>query len=296
MVLENQNDIENESQAVLELFENSNQICMYGRHKNVQLAQAMIQKMRKKIQGNETYYIHDSDPTFSMCSTDTYISHENILRHSTETTRTGSNDISLITERQESLQTDSGPDLFPPISMLQVQRGIDFENNHVDSLCRKKSSGSSHDGDVVVSPDISCSDRFTCSFSGIGTSSSQTKSSGVGSSQSNSEDENDEEVDRIIQDTNNREKIEFAVRLGYSQSQIATVLKKLGPEVGQNEMLSELIKVGMTCSYLNDNDDSETDEPYSHTRSSVPFASYGDDENQTGLRPIVIDGSNVAMR
>lgn len=274
MVLENQNDIENESQAVLELIENCHQICMYGRHKNVQSAQALIEKMRSKLQGNEAYFIHDSIPK---CGTDTYISHTNVITHSMETTRTGSNNISLITERQESLQTDCGPEIFPHFSIQPHE--IDLDN--MVSPFGNKSSSSSHDGDVVVSPDESASDQF--SFTN------------VGSSQSYSDDENDEEVDRIIQDTKNREKIEFALKLGYSQSQIAMVLKKLGPDVGQNEMLSELIKVGMTCSYGNNNEDSENDESYFSKDGSLPFASYGDDENQTGLRPIVIDGSNVAM-
>ena len=150
-------------------------------------------------------------------------------------------------------------------------------------------SNSSHDGDVIVSPDNeSSNDNFS-----FGASSSQIKSSY--SISSHSDDENDEEVDQIIHDTSNRTKIEFALKLGYSQSQIATVIRRLGANVGQNEMLSELIKIGMSSPLIMEDEGSETEESLISSESSVPFLSYYSDQ-ESSLRPIVIDGSNVAMR
>lgn len=82
-------------------------------------------------------------------------------------------------------------------------------------------------------------------------------------------------------------RVEFALKLGYTEKLVQAALQKLGPSPAQNELLAELIKLGAqkggSC------DSSPTD-------SIVDIADQSDlTQNQTTLRSIVIDGSNVAM-
>ncbi|XP_064489403.1 probable ribonuclease ZC3H12B isoform X2 [Ornithodoros turicata] len=75
-------------------------------------------------------------------------------------------------------------------------------------------------------------------------------------------------------------KVEFAVKLGYTEAQVQMALRRLGPQPTQNELLAELIKLGAR--------DPPEDDLAQVVAKSRPAR---DDE----LRPIVIDGSNVAM-
>ena len=103
-------------------------------------------------------------------------------------------------------------------------------------------------------------------------------------------------------------KLEFALKLGYSEETVRLVLSKLGPDTLINDILGELVKLGTKtdseqpagslastssssssssscgCSDLLDGQRSD---------SPCPSDSLGDQDN---LRPIVVDGSNVAMR
>lgn len=306
MVLENQNIIENESQAVLEFIKNSNDISIFGNCKNVRIAHALLNEMRGKIKADESlcsFHMQDFQSHFSMCSMDTVYSHDKSNILTSETSQTGRNNISHTTERQESLQTDCCPaESFKSLdgnSGSSSDNFKDIENSYmIDQLCRESNFSSIDEGDNVVSPDNeSSSDKFSyidyCETAQ--SSSSRTQSSEPIPPLPNSDDENDVEVDRIIQDTKNRAKMEFALKLGYSEFEIVTVLKRLKPDVSQNEMLSELIKVGMSSTFVADNDESETEETYCSSESSVPFSSYHGDDDFNNLRPIVIDGSNVAM-
>lgn len=84
-------------------------------------------------------------------------------------------------------------------------------------------------------------------------------------------------------------RVEFALKLGYTEKLVQAALQKLGPSPDQNELLAELIKLGAqrggSC------DSSPTESPLDiidvHTDPSI---------SPQVLRPIVIDGSNVAMR
>lgn len=302
MVIENQNNIENESQAVLDFIKNSNEICIFGNRKNVSIAKSLIEKMREKVRSTETCSIHLHDfinkPHYSMCSTETFYSREKSNVFCTETTQTGSNNIPL-TQRQDSVQMDCAPSAedYPCLDSQRIlnfsssDKETDVENNLIYKYFGKSIPCLSHEGDVVVSPDTESSSE---TFTFHGNMSSHTKLSDKTLSSSISDDENDEEVDRIIQDTSNRSKIEFALKLGYTESQIAIVIKKLGSNVGQNEMLSELIKIGMSSPL--ENEDNEREESFLSSESSLPFSSYHSDDEFSDLRPIVIDGSNVAMR
>ncbi|XP_018326435.1 probable ribonuclease ZC3H12D isoform X2 [Agrilus planipennis] len=86
-------------------------------------------------------------------------------------------------------------------------------------------------------------------------------------------------------------RVEFALKLGYTEKLVQAALLKLGPSPAQNELLAELIKLGAQRS-SSSCDSSPTDGP---TDIAAEFQS--DLSTATGqvLRPIVIDGSNVAM-
>ncbi|XP_068165336.1 probable ribonuclease ZC3H12C [Antennarius striatus] len=102
-------------------------------------------------------------------------------------------------------------------------------------------------------------------------------------------------------------KLEFALKLGYSEETVRLVLSKLGPNTLINDILGELVKLGTK---------SDSEQPprtlASTSSSSSSSSSCGCSElldsqrsdspcpsetlcDQDNLRPIVVDGSNVAM-
>lgn len=103
-------------------------------------------------------------------------------------------------------------------------------------------------------------------------------------------------------------KLEFALKLGYSEETVRLVLSKLGPDTLTNDILGELVKLGTK---------SDSEQPAvsvaSTSTSSSSSSSCGCPDlldgqrsdspcpsdslcDQDNLRPIVVDGSNVAMR
>ncbi|KAJ8673619.1 hypothetical protein QAD02_004881 [Eretmocerus hayati] len=106
-------------------------------------------------------------------------------------------------------------------------------------------------------------------------------------------------------------RVEFALKLGYTERLVQAALAKLGPEPAQNELLAELIRLGAnsasTC--LLSSSSSSLSSP-SLTTTTPRLADTADeteallpeiDASSNGLnsgrelRPVVIDGSNVAM-
>ncbi|XP_075218561.1 zinc finger CCCH-type containing protein regnase 1 isoform X2 [Lycorma delicatula] len=96
-------------------------------------------------------------------------------------------------------------------------------------------------------------------------------------------------------------KVEFALKLGYTERQVQAALQKLGPNPGQNELLAELIKLGaQTSPRLGSDSDSalntvEDLECSGSESQLVVTASIVSDTETLRFRPVVIDGSNVAM-
>lgn len=114
-------------------------------------------------------------------------------------------------------------------------------------------------------------------------------------------------ADPLFDQSEYTSRVEFGLKLGYTESQVQTALIKIGPRSDQNQLLAELIKLGATnsssCSgnFNPDNNDSDVKSNFPRDIQSVPSASSSSASlKQTTasscLRPIVIDGSNVAMR
>ncbi|XP_029315366.1 probable ribonuclease ZC3H12C [Cottoperca gobio] len=107
--------------------------------------------------------------------------------------------------------------------------------------------------------------------------------------------------------TDYRAKVEFALKLGYSEELVLLVLRKLGPDALINDILGELVKLGtktemeqqggltasqspsssLACSFSSSNNSS-----LDSCRLLCPSQLLEDKDN---LRPVVVDGSNVAM-
>ncbi|XP_049499846.1 probable ribonuclease ZC3H12B [Panthera uncia] len=92
-------------------------------------------------------------------------------------------------------------------------------------------------------------------------------------------------------------KMDFALKLGYAEAQIQSVLNKLGPESLINDVLAELVRLG-------NKGDSEGQAslsllvprgPSSREIASPELSLEDEIDNSENLRPVVIDGSNVAM-
>ncbi|CAH2093059.1 unnamed protein product [Euphydryas editha] len=79
----------------------------------------------------------------------------------------------------------------------------------------------------------------------------------------------------------NQAKIEFAVKLGYSERLARTALQRLGPDPPRNELLAELIKLAAKRP--------------PRAPSPPPAIEPDPPLERASLRHIVIDGSNVAM-
>lgn len=92
-------------------------------------------------------------------------------------------------------------------------------------------------------------------------------------------------------------KVERFLKLGYSHSDILRVLESLHHDAQTNDILEELIKTCHTRTYSNK---SVPDSPKLVARGCSPCAGQhrpgSEREPSAGFRPVVIDGSNVAMR
>ncbi|XP_075054993.1 putative ribonuclease ZC3H12C isoform X2 [Mixophyes fleayi] len=93
-------------------------------------------------------------------------------------------------------------------------------------------------------------------------------------------------------------KLDFALKLGYSEEQVLLVLNKLGTNALINDILGELVKLGSKSENDQNGGINNTvlrEAPSLESqRSESPFHQEVIDDNEN-LKPIVIDGSNVAM-
>lgn len=86
-----------------------------------------------------------------------------------------------------------------------------------------------------------------------------------------------------VNTSNYTAKVEFGLKLGYTEKLVQAALCKLGPNPSQNELLAELIKLGAQSPKFTDLDGEDAEAEGTVEESCVK------------LRAIVIDGSNVAM-
>ncbi|CAL1270919.1 unnamed protein product [Larinioides sclopetarius] len=110
-------------------------------------------------------------------------------------------------------------------------------------------------------------------------------------------------VEAVMADPNYTGRVEFALKLGYTEKQVQTALQKLGPQPSQNELLAELIRLGASSSAttLRNQSPPRTSERPEDTMAVIDHFDVGgvssgiDLDDPSNLRHIVIDGSNVAM-
>uniref|UniRef100_A0A8C3AID6 C3H1-type domain-containing protein n=1 Tax=Cyclopterus lumpus TaxID=8103 RepID=A0A8C3AID6_CYCLU len=110
--------------------------------------------------------------------------------------------------------------------------------------------------------------------------------------------------------TDYRAKVEFALKLGYPEELVLLVLRKLGTDALINDVLGELVKLGTKMEMEQHGGLTVSQSPSSSLSSSLAsFSSSSSSsldscrllcpsqllEDKDNLRPVVLDGSNVAM-
>lgn len=107
------------------------------------------------------------------------------------------------------------------------------------------------------------------------------------------------ELDTILADPNYTSRVEFALKLGYTETQVQIALQKLGAQPSQNELLAELIKLGAASTNISGKGSERLGSHHIEelTESEVVSDSSRSEvaDDSSSLRHIVIDGSNVAM-
>ncbi|XP_061818106.1 probable ribonuclease ZC3H12B isoform X1 [Nerophis lumbriciformis] len=105
---------------------------------------------------------------------------------------------------------------------------------------------------------------------------------------------------KVASDKEYQTKMDFALKLGYSGEQVETVLNKLGATALINDILAELVRLGNKvepeCQPCSSAVTSLSCAPCVKETASPEVSAEEDSvEMYDNLRPIVIDGSNVAM-
>ncbi len=123
------------------------------------------------------------------------------------------------------------------------------------------------------------------------------------------------DLENVLRDPAYNAKVEFALRLGYSESMLQRALFKLGHGAGQNQILEELIRLQKSKPGQAVADEEDTtraaelalafqepldlrwlslNEQHSQQQTSGDYRA-GKARDECDLLPVVIDGSNVAM-
>ncbi|XP_077473963.1 putative ribonuclease ZC3H12C [Stigmatopora argus] len=192
--------------------------------------------------------------------------------------------------------------------------GLDLDYLHVDGQSTGKDAGK-----------VSSTQASASGVSGLGESTNSLDSSNASLSSFLSEESGDSEDERqasiqaqtresparldLVENpqstTNCRTKVDFALKLGYPEELVLLVLQKLGPSALINDILGELVKLGTKA------DPVEPLKGIGGSQSPLPSSAYYSPsssadscmllcsskhlEDKDNLRPVVVDGSNVAM-
>ncbi|XP_061649373.1 probable ribonuclease ZC3H12C [Phyllopteryx taeniolatus] len=192
--------------------------------------------------------------------------------------------------------------------------GLALDYLHVDGSSAGKDAGKVSSTAVSASGDSGLSDSTNSSDS-----SSASVSSFFSEESGDSEDERLHNASTQAQNrdsptrldladnpqtnTDCRTKVDFALKLGYSEELVQLVLQKLGPAALINDILGELVKLGTRAAPVEPprgargSQSPSSSSAYSSSSSSVGglLCSSQILEDKENLRPVVVDGSNVAM-
>ena len=104
----------------------------------------------------------------------------------------------------------------------------------------------------------------------------------------NNNNNNNEPSSASSETTLNADLMEYGLKLGYTEEEVRSAMKKLGVEtaVNKNELLHELIKASASAKQIGKTEDSKMENCSGYPR---PL-------DASILRHVVVDGSNVAMR
>lgn len=322
MVLENSQDIQTSTNALLTFNPECLEVTLQGSQNSIATARSKVvvflEKLREQACGdtNSTESSESQGKThhfYDDLLLDNFIENNNVpseVSHSL--TGSGTEDITKSSQRGQVKASDSDTG----ISRSQ-HSGVDGKKMQSDlhSLVPVVDSFDDIECDDAKSPvsDVSLSPVFqhVC-----GTGPDQFVKMSVIAS-----DDEDSCEQIILTEPRYSKKVEQALRLGYTEKHVTKVLARLGPECSLNDMLSELIKLGaldsdplsgqslspepdVTVAYdivdfgphkghkystvnLGTGDSSSAD-----ASRSIP----ADPSDSSNLRDIIIDGSNVAMR
>lgn len=302
MVQQFQSRVERDSQAVVDLSKDNSQVCIFGKKENVSIAQALIDRMVKKDNsispcidirlrgGHDESGFHEGSE-FSYKNGSSSSGGVDFMKENESSTCgdvTEKTDISSVKHRTVESANK--------VSDVSVSGGKRPQRAHA-ALKRTMSVGMGPLPSSLSEPrknpltkTVSYGNELRLAENSL----SRLKLSHQSSTSSDDEETTDEEEYNT--------KIEFALKLGYSESQLASVLKKLGNKAGQNEILSELIKLSTTSV---DRDSKSSDEGNSsfcamegsseNLLNFTPENCFDLSDSSSNFRHIVIDGSNVAM-
>uniref|UniRef100_A0A182X9H7 C3H1-type domain-containing protein n=1 Tax=Anopheles quadriannulatus TaxID=34691 RepID=A0A182X9H7_ANOQN len=190
------------------------------------------------------------------------------------------------------------------------------QKQFIDSLCTNEAEDSSYDSDCD-GEDVSHEQVSRTTSDTLGQEFAEYISVGVGGHQHQQQHHGKDVSPTTVaapistagpeHSPGYQQRVEFALKLGYTEKLVQAALQRLGPNPAQNELLAELIKLGSQPGAKGGNE--FTIDCHGHgdagglglapelATAASGAAGVGPSSlvNEESLRPIVIDGSNVAM-
>ncbi|KAL5010489.1 hypothetical protein ScPMuIL_012794 [Solemya velum] len=288
MLLEKHDLIEQISQAYLEFLVNKHEICITGVHEGVCLAQTVMEAMLQ-----ETSVSDGREYTSGSKQSEQLLPDTNCLGTIGTTESLGDQFVSVDGEIASPYRTQTIEDVAMVPCVEYGHRGNTNNPAWGKPLCTTEENVLDVNHSSGNSANLGCSDLdksdFELSFPQLDFPSQNSLTNSYNN-----------ETDRIQNEPGYSDKLEFAIKLGYTEDNLLVSLRKLGPGAGQNELLSELIKLdsgkyNSEGTTVTDDDDNLFSNEHSDSYTSAERVDEGFCEDGNNLRPIVIDGSNVAM-